>query len=140
MALIPTLHRVLANLREGRPADAVRTDEAVPVHAAYRQRMQAQASSDAWLQTLLPALPVRLHEALRHCTNVHDASRPVTSLPGLQQAAALRRHGLLAELDRAGLPPTAAQQALLDDLAALQALLPQLTEPGASDRIPSATR
>ena len=47
MALMPTLRRVLANLQEGRPADAVRTDEPVAADPAFRQRMQAQATTDA---------------------------------------------------------------------------------------------
>jgi len=140
MARFATLRRVLANLRDGLPAEAVRTDAPVPASAAYHQRLQAQAATDAWLQTVQPAVPAHLQAVLMQCTDVHDANCPVTSLPGLQQAAAQRRAALLAELDRGGIPRTAAQQALLDDLAALLALLPQLTEYGPADLNPPATR
>lgn len=139
MALFPTLRRVLANLQEGRPAEAVRTDEPVAANAAFRQRMQAQGTTDAWLQTLLPAVPAHLHAALRVCTNVHDDSTPVTSLPGLLQNVAQRRDRLSAELDRGGQPRTAEQQRLLDDLAELLTRLSLRVEPGAAAGIPPAS-
>jgi hypothetical protein len=140
MALFPTLRRVLANLQEGRAAEAVRTGEPVAADAAFRHRMQAQAATDAWLQTLLPAVPVHLHAALQQCTAVHGDAPPVTSLPGLLAELAGRRDNLLAVLDRGGQQPTAAEQALLDDLAELLAWLPGLTEPGGAHGIAPATR
>jgi hypothetical protein len=139
MAVLPTLRRVLANLQEGRPADAVRTDELMAADPAFRRRMQAQAATDAWLQTLLPAVPAHLHAALRLCTNVHDDTPPVTTLPGLLHQVAQRRDHLRAELDRGGQPRTADQQRLLDDLAELQARLSPPLEPGNAAGIPSAS-
>ena len=140
MALVPTLRRVLANLQDGLPADAVRTDEPVPASAAFRQRMQAQAATDAWLQTLLPTVPAHLHAALQQCTAVHDDSPAITSLPGLLEELAQRRDSQRAVLDRAGLPGTAAELALLDSLAALLERLPRLAEPGGDGGIPLPTR
>jgi hypothetical protein len=136
MAMFPTLRRVLVNLQEGRPAEAVRTDEPVATDAAFRQRMQAQAATEAWLQTLQPSVPAHLHAALRVCTNVHDDTPPVTTLPGLLQQVAQRRDSLRAELDRGGQPRTADQQRLLDDLAELLARLSPPVEPGAAAGIP----
>lgn len=124
MALFPTLRRVLANLQEGRPAEAVRTDEPVAADAAYRRRMQAQADTDAWLQTLLPAVPAHLHSALQQCTALHEDAPPITSLPGLRDAVAARRRSLQAVLDRGDLPATAGDLALLDDLAELLRAIP----------------
>ena len=135
MAGIATLRRMLAKLREGRPASAGRTDEPVLAGAAFRQRMQAQADTDAWLKPLLPALPAHLHAALRQCTAV-QGDTAITTLPDLLQQVALRRDSLHAELGRAGLQRTAAEQALLDDLAELLARLPPLAEPGAAGGIP----
>ena len=140
MALMPTLRRVLTNLQEGLPAEAVRTDEPVAANAAFRQRMQAQAATDAWLQTLLPSVPVHLHAALQQCTAVHEDSPPITSLPGLLQELAQRRDSLRAVLNRAGLPGTAAESALLDGLAELLARLPRLAEPGGDGGIPPSIR
>ena len=140
MGVGATLRRVLANLREGRPAEAVRTGEPLPASAAYRQRMQAQAATDAWLQTLLPALPTTLHSTLQQCTAVHDDAPPITSLADLLRALTERRESLRFMLSRGGLPATAADQALLDDLADLLARLPRLPEPGGAARIPLTTR
>ncbi len=136
MALMPTLRRVLANLQEGRPAEAVRADEPVPASAAFRQRMQAQAATDAWLQTLLPAVPAHLHSALHQCTAVHEDAPPITSLPDLLQAVAQRRDSLRAVLNHQARPDTLAELALVDGLAGWLDRLPQLEEPGSAGGVP----
>ena len=135
MAWVATLRRVLANLRDGQPADAVRTDEPQTASAAFRQRLQAQAATDAWLLTLLPAVPARLHAALQQCTALHEDAPPITSLPALREAVAQRRRSVQAVLDRGDLPATAADLARLDDLADLLVLLPQRAEPGGATGI-----
>lgn len=134
MAFFQTLRRVLANLQEGRPAEAVRTDEPVVADAAFRQRLHVQATTDTWLQLLLPALPAHLHAALLGAV-VH-VDTPVTTLPALLHRVAQHRDHLQAELDRAGLPCTAADQTLLDHLAELLVRLPDLAEPGAARSTP----
>lgn len=140
MAMGATLRRVLANLREGRAAEAVRTGEPVPAGAAYRQRMQAQAATDAWLQTLLPAVPAHLHAALQQCTARHEDAPPITCLPALLEAVTQTRRSLQAVRDRGDMPATAADLALLDHLAELLARLPQLAEPDGADGIPPDRR
>lgn len=140
MALMPTLRRVLANLQEGLPAEAVRTDEPVPASAAFRQRMQAQAATDAWLQTLLPAVPAHLQAALQQCTALHEDAPCITSLAALLEAVNQRHRSLQAMLDRGDLPVTAADLALLNGLAELLMRLPQLAEPGGAGGIPLVAR
>lgn len=141
MALMPTLRRVLANLQEGLPTEAVRTDEPVPASAAFRQRMQAQAATDVWLQTLLPAVPAHLHAALQQCTALHEDAAPcITSLTALLEAVNQRHRSLRAMLDRGDLPATPADLALLNGLAELLTRLPQLAEPGGAGGIPPVAR
>ena len=140
MALMPTLHRVLANLREGLLAEAVRTDELVPASAAFRQRMQAQAATDAWLQTLLPAVPAHLHAALQQCTALHEDAPSITSLTALLEAVNQRHRSLQAVLDRGDLPATAADLALLNGLAELLTRLRQVAEPGGAGGNPPVAR
>ncbi|GCL61180.1 hypothetical protein [Pseudaquabacterium pictum] len=140
MAFVPTLRRVLANLREGLPAEAVRTGEPVPASAAYRQRVQAQAATDAWLQTLLPTVPAHLHAALQQCTALHEDAPPITCLPALLETVTQKRHSLQAVLDRGDMPATAADLALLGHLSELLTRLPQLAEPGGAGGIPPGIR
>lgn len=140
MALLLTLHRVLANLREGLPAEAVRTDELVPVSAAFRQRMRNQADTDAWLLTLLPAVPAHLHAALQQCTALHEDAQSITSLTALLEAVNQRHRSLRAVLDRGDLPATAADLALHNGLAELLTRLHQLAEPGGAGGIAPVAR
>jgi hypothetical protein len=139
MALWQPLHRVLANLREGRPAEAVRTDEPVRASDAFRQRMQATAATDTFVECLLPALPPRLRPVLQAAIRVHDG-RAVTTLAGVIDRVVQYRDNLLRVQDRACLPFTPAQQAELDGLSELLQQLPALAEPGAVDATPTASR
>lgn len=124
MELMRTLRRVLANLRDGDDPAAVRIDIGSEPSTAYRERMDAVAQTDRYIDSLADALPESLRHALHQCV-VH-LQHPLLDAQALAQHVQAHQYALRTALLRSDMTPSPSEAEHLERLATVQPLLERL--------------